>query len=60
VSDELLTFIETSVFTRRIQTLGLEERLHRLQTELLVNPEAGDVDPGTGGLRKIRLPDPSR
>ncbi len=28
--------------------------------ELLTNPTAGDLDPGTGGLRKVRLPDPTR
>jgi hypothetical protein len=27
---------------------------------LLANPEAGDVEPGTGGLRKTRVPDPAR
>jgi hypothetical protein len=43
-----------------VQALGLEGTLDRLQTELLANPEAGDVEPGTGGLRKIRLPDPAR
>lgn len=58
--DELLTFIETSVFTRRVQTFGLEASLQRLQAELLANPEAGEVEPGTGGLRKVRIPDPSR
>lgn len=57
---ELLTFIETSVFTRRLQALGLEESLFGLQAQLLANPEAGDVEPGTGGLRKVRLPDPPR
>jgi hypothetical protein len=56
----LLTFVETSVFTRRMGALGLEESLRGLQLELLDNPEAGDVDPGTGGLRKIRLSDPTR
>ena len=57
---ELLTFVETTLFTRRIGTLGLEESLRGLQLELLANPEAGDVDPGTGGLRKIRMRDPAR
>jgi hypothetical protein len=57
---ELLTFVETNVFTKRIAALGLEESLRGLQLELLDNPEAGDVDPGTGGLRKIRLGDPTR
>jgi hypothetical protein len=40
--------------------LGLEESLRGLQLELLENPEAGDVEPGTAGLRKIRLGDPTR
>jgi hypothetical protein len=57
---ELLTFVETNVFTKRLSALGLEESLRRLQIELLENPEAGDVEPGTAGLRKIRLGDPSR
>lgn len=58
--EELLTFIETGIFTRRLQALGLEGTLEHLQAVLLANPEAGDVEPGTGGLRKIRLADPSR
>src|ERR1700736_5134066 len=57
---ELLTFVETTVFTKRISALGLEESLRGLQLELLENPEAGDVEPATGGLRKIRLGDPTR
>ena len=48
---EFLTFVETTVFTKRISAV---------QLELLENPEAGDVDPGTAGLRKIRLADPTR
>ena len=57
---DLLTFIETTAFTRRISALGLEESLRGLQLDLLENPEAGDVDPATAGLRKIRLGDPAR
>jgi hypothetical protein len=60
VARDLLTFVETNTFTRRLQALGFEPSLQRLQAELLANPEAGDVEPGTGGLRKIRLPDPTR
>lgn len=59
-SPALLTFVETTVFTKRIVGLGLEEILRQLQLELLENPEAGDLDPGTGGLRKVRVPDPTR
>ena len=52
--------LETSVFTKRISALGLEESLRSLQLELLHNPEAGDVEPGTSGERKVRLGDPRR
>jgi hypothetical protein len=57
---ELLTFVETNVFTKRMSALGLEGSLRGLQLELLDNPEAGDVEPGTAGLRKIRIGDPTR
>ena len=56
----LLTFVETTEFTKRIVALGLEESLRNLQQELLGNPAAGDLEPGTGGLRKIRVRDPGR
>ena len=55
-----LTFVETTAFTKRLAALGLEEFLRELQLALLENPEAGDVEPGTGGLRKVRLGDPTR
>ena len=55
-----LTFVETTAFTKRLLALGLEESLWDLQLALLDNPEAGDVEPGTGGLRKVRLGDPTR
>src|SRR5437667_10691403 len=53
-------FVETSVFTKRLARLGLEDALRGLQLELLENPTAGDLDPGTGGLRKVRMADPTR
>ena len=55
-----IMFVETRVFTRRVERLGLEGALKDLQEEILANPEAGRLDPGTGGLRKIRLPDKDR
>jgi len=57
---DLLTFVETTVFTKRVTALRLEESLQMLQQELIANPEAGDLEPGTGGLRKIRMRDPGR
>jgi len=53
-------FVETTAFTRRIVALGLEVALHHLQSELQARPMAGVLDPGTGGLRKVRMPDPGR
>lgn len=50
-----LAFVETTAFTRRITDQGLEEDLRELQQELLRNPEKGSLDPGTGGLRKVRM-----
>ncbi len=50
-----ITFVETAVFTHRIERLGLEDELRALQLELLKNPRAGRIDPGTGGLRKVRV-----
>lgn len=55
-----LTFVETAVFTKRVTALGLEDSLQMLQLELVANPPAGDLEPGTGGLRKIRMRDPGR
>jgi hypothetical protein len=50
-----LVFVETTAFTRRVSDRGLDEDLRELQQELLRNPEKGALDPGTGGLRKVRM-----
>jgi hypothetical protein len=54
------TFVETTSFTRRIAKLGLEGDLRRLQEDLSENPLKGVLDPGTGGLRKVRMADGRR
>ncbi len=56
----MLTFIEATLFTKRIIELGAEETYRALQNELAANPDAGDVIAGMGGLRKIRLSLPGR
>ena len=48
-------FLETPVFTRRIRELVDDEDYRRLQVRILLNPEAGDLIAGSGGLRKIRM-----
>jgi len=50
-----MIFIETPVFTRRIAALVDEDDYFELQATLLLDPEAGVVIPGTGGIRKIRI-----
>ncbi len=52
---EAMIFIETPVFTRQITALVDDDDYAEFQRELADNPEAGDVVPGTGGLRKIRM-----
>lgn len=42
------------MFTRAITALLTDLEYSQLQYELVANPNAGDVIPGTGGLRKVR------
>jgi len=50
----VLSFIETKLFTRLVQQYLSEEEYAELQSFLIQNPEAGDIVPGSGGLRKLR------
>jgi len=45
---------ETPLFTKQITDLLDDDSYAELQTQLMMNPEAGDLIPGTGGIRKIR------
>jgi mRNA-degrading endonuclease RelE of RelBE toxin-antitoxin system len=47
-------FIETSIFTKQIDSLLVDADYRRFQITLALNPEAGDIIRGSGGLRKIR------
>jgi len=49
-----MVFKETSIFTRQVKQLLDAESYRLLQMKLVVDPEAGALIPGTGGLRKIR------
>ncbi len=54
------TFVELPPF-ERVRSDYLDDKAYQqLQLELMPNPEAGDVIEGTGGLRKLRQPDPRR
>ena len=50
------TFIMTSEFDISWAKLGLDDKdLKKLQTELLLHPDSGDMIRGTHGCRKIRI-----
>lgn len=51
----VVVFLETPVFTRQIKGLVDDEEYRLLQLHLVVNPDAGNLIPRSGGLRKIRL-----
>ena len=55
-----MEFIESPAFTRHLAQYLDDEGYKALQNELVRNPRAGDVMPGTGGFRKIRWADPRR
>jgi hypothetical protein len=50
----LWTFVETALFTRLIAEYLSDDEYAALQQTLVANPEAGDVIPGSGGVRKVR------
>lgn len=54
------TFVESRGFTARLRELLDDETYRTLQNELMARPEKGDVMPGCGGLRKVRVADPRR
>ena len=50
----MISFVETRLFTRLVQEYLSDDEYSKLQEALLSNPEAGDVIPGSGGVRKLR------
>lgn len=53
-------FVELPAFSRYRADYLDDEGFRALQNELARNPTNGDVIEGTGGLRKLRQPDPRR
>ena len=49
-----MEFIETSIFTKQIVKLLPDTRYRMLQSTLMLNPGAGAIIKGSGGLRKVR------
>ncbi len=49
-----LTFVEMTVFEKYRADYLSDDEYREFQDHLLKNPNAGDVIPGLGGLRKVR------
>ena len=50
----MISFVETKLFTRLVQEYLSDDEYSALQQALLVDPEAGAIVPGSGGVRKLR------
>lgn len=55
-----MELVETPVFTRQVTDALRDDEYRLLQIYLLHHPDAGDVIPGSGGLRKLRWQLPGR
>jgi hypothetical protein len=51
---KLLSFLETTRFTKRVTELLSDEDYSRLQYYLAEFPDSGDLTQGGGGIRKLR------
>ncbi|PZN87058.1 MAG: transcriptional regulator [Candidatus Methylumidiphilus alinenensis] len=50
----MFTLIESPIFSKRWPDYWSEEERGNFAAWLALNPEAGDVVPGSGGVRKVR------
>lgn len=50
----MLTIVESSLFSRLWPDYWTEEERGEFSVFLAANPQAGDVVPGSGGVRKVR------
>lgn len=55
-----MEFVEATAFTKFVKNYLEDDDYADLQRRLEQEPEAGDLIPGTGGLRKLRWRDRSR
>ena len=56
----MFSFIETRLFTKLVLDYLSDEDYSALQQALMVDPDAGPVIPGSGGVRKLRWAAPGR
>ena len=51
---EMLTFVETKLFTSLVGGYLSDDEYAALQLSIAANPEAGAIVRGSGGVRKLR------
>jgi len=56
----MFSFIETRLFTKLVVEYLSDEEYGALQRALMMDPDAGPVIPGSGGVRKLRWAAPGR
>lgn len=54
IFQSVFTFIESSIFARILPSYLDDDEYSELQQYLMRHPEAGDIVPGSGGVRKMR------
>ena len=59
-SERWFEFVEAPAFARFRDDYLDDEGFRELQRHLAANPEAGDIVPGAGGIRKLRWKDARR
>lgn len=55
-----MELIETSLFTKLVEAALSDEEYRALQLHLILQPDVGNLIPGSGGLRKMRWRLPGR
>ena len=59
-NNDIMEFIETPMFTKLIIELLPDDSYRLLQDDIAKNPQAGDLIPGGGGIRKLRIAHPGK
>jgi Protein of unknown function (DUF1044). len=55
-----MLIIETPVFTKRVLEIFSDDEYKEFQYFITKNPDAGDIIPGSNGLRKLRWSIPGK
>ena len=54
IKQAMFTFVESKIFERELPNYLEGDEYNELQLFMMRQPEAGDIIPGSGGVRKLR------